>query len=69
MAIINRALLNARFTDYKKEFNTTYGQLTKVSQDWQKVSFKVPSTTDLNDYAGLLDNPAVTQYNDAVGHT
>lgn len=62
MAIVNRNLLNARFTDYKREFNTSFGQFEKMSADWKTVSFRVPSTTDMNDYAALLELPAVTQW-------
>ena len=62
MAIINRAVLNARFTDYKNEFHKAYGELTKDSEDWKICSSYVPSTTDLNDYSALLDLPAVRQW-------
>ena len=62
MAVLNIANISAHLTNYKKDISRHFGDYVSTPSDWKKVAYQSTSTSASNDYAGLMDIPAVTQW-------
>lgn len=62
MALLNPANITAHLTNYKKDINRFFSEYVSTPSDWKQVAYQTTSTAAQNDYAGLTDIPAVTQW-------
>ena len=62
MALLNPGNITAHLTNYKKDINKYFSDYVSTPSDWKKVAYQTKSTAAQNDYAGLMDPPAVSQW-------